>query len=71
MSKVKEVETTTREVREGTSEATIEETISTLQVQVKEFTEKAEYFRVMALKAQGALEILSQLGPKDNGEGDK
>ena len=36
-------------------------------IQLKDFREKAEYYKAMALKAEGALEILAQL-EKEKGE---
>ena len=36
-------------------------TIETLQRQYKEYAEKAEMYKVLALKAQGAVEVLAQL----------
>lgn len=50
------------------SAPSVKETITILQAQVKEYAEKAEYFKNMLLKAQGALEVLLQV---DNGGDDK
>ena len=45
------------------------EAISNLQLQLRDHSEKAEYHKTMATKAQGALEVLLQLHPeKDNNE---
>ena len=41
--------------------------IDNLTIQLKDFREKAEYYKAMALKAEGALEILAQL-EKEKGE---
>ena len=43
------------------------EVIENLQVQLKDYREKAEHFRTMAIKAEGAIEVLSQL-EKDKNE---
>ena len=43
------------------------EVIENLQVQLKDYREKAEHFRTMANKAEGAIEVLSQL-EKDKNE---
>ena len=43
---------------------TQDEVIENLQAQLKEFAEKAEYFKTMKLKAEGALEILLQMKDK-------
>ena len=37
------------------------EVIENLQVQLKDYREKSEYFKTMAIKAEGAIEVLSQL----------
>ena len=43
----------------------VEETITILQTQVKDYAEKAEYFKTMALKASGAIEVLAQILEKE------
>ena len=48
----------------------VEETITILQTQVKDYAEKAEYFKNMLLKAQGALEVLVQIEGGDSKEGE-
>ena len=48
----------------------VEETITILQAQVKEYAEKAEYFKNMLLKAQGALEVLVQIEGGDSKAGE-
>jgi hypothetical protein len=48
----------------------VEETITILQTQVKDYAEKAEYFKNMLLKAQGALEVLTQIDGGDNNKGE-
>ena len=52
--------------KESTDKA--KEAIDTLRVQFKEHSERAEHHRTMATKAQGALEVLLQLHPENNGE---
>ena len=47
-----------------------QEAIETLTVQLQEHLRQAEHHRTMATKAQGALEVLLQLHPKEeNSEG--
>ena len=41
------------------------EVIDTLRVQLREHLQQAEHHRTMATKAQGALEVLSQLHPEE------
>jgi hypothetical protein len=61
-NKVKE-----KEVKNEIEKPTVESSIEALTTQLKDYREKADYFKRMALKAEGALEVLSQL--KDsNGE---
>tara|TARA_R110002020_G_C16184761_1_gene765099 strand:+ start:924 stop:1118 length:195 start_codon:yes stop_codon:yes gene_type:complete len=38
--------------------------IEALAVQLKDYREKADYFKTMALKAEGAIEVLTQLNNK-------
>jgi len=49
-------------------EFTIKESIENLQGQLKEFSEKAEHFKTMKLKTEGAIEVLMQL---DNSKEEK
>ena len=42
------------------------EAISTLRVQLTEHLKQEQYHHTMAVKAQGALEVLLQLHPEDN-----
>ena len=42
--------------------------IQTLIVQLTEHQKKADYHSTMAIKAQGALEVLRQLHPEENEE---
>ena len=55
------------ELKKGTEKPTIESSIEALKVQLKDYREKAEYFKTMTLKTEGALEVLSQL-KDDDGE---
>ena len=71
MSKKTEVveEVRTNHVAEDT-DAKAKEVIETLQAQFQEHLRQAEHHRTMATKAQGALEVLMQLHPKEeNSEG--
>jgi len=43
------------------------EVIENLQTQLKDYREKAEHFKTMSIKAEGAIEVLSQL-EKDKDE---
>jgi len=43
------------------------EVIENLQTQLKDYREKAEHFRVMSIKAEGAIEVLSQLEKDKDG----
>ena len=43
------------------------EVIENLQTQLKDYIEKAEYFKTMAIKAEGAIEVLSQLEKDKDG----
>ena len=37
------------------------EVIENLQAQLKDYREKSEYFKTMAIKAEGAIEVLLQI----------
>ena len=54
------------ELKKETEKPTVESLIEVLTTQLKDYREKAEYFRTMALKAEGALEVLNQLS--DDGQ---
>ena len=43
------------------------EVIENLQTQLKDYREKSDYFKTMAIKAEGAIEVLLQL-EKDKNE---
>ena len=53
--------------KELVKEKSNKEVIENLQAQFKDYKEKAEYFKTMAIKAEGAIEVLSQL-EKDKNE---
>ena len=42
-----------------------EEVIQTLRMQLSEHSKQAEFHKTMAVKAQGALEVLLQLNPQE------
>ena len=42
------------------------EVIQNLRVQLKDHLDKADHHKTMAIKAQGALEVLLQLHPEEN-----
>jgi hypothetical protein len=60
MSKVKETE-----VVEPTADEKAQEAIKNLQLQLDEHKKQADYHSTMAMKAQGALEVLLQLHPQE------
>ena len=62
MSKQKEV---IKETVKDIEKPTIESSIEALKTQLKEYSEKAEYFTTMTHKAEGALEVLMQLKETD------
>ena len=53
---------------EETPEIDAKDVIETLKTQLQEHQRQSEYHSTMALKAQGALEVLVQLHPQDNNE---
>ena len=55
-------------VVEPTSEEKAKEAIQTLKVQLLEHQKQAEHHQTMAVKAQGALEVLLQLYPQEKQE---
>ena len=55
------------EVKEVVEQTSNKEVIENLQTQLKDYREKAEYFKTMSIKAEGAIEVLSQL-EKDKDE---
>ena len=65
------IEATNNDVvkHDGKTEAELNEAIEVLKIQLKEHTERASHHQTMALKIQGAREILEQLvTPKDHKE---
>ncbi len=65
MSKSKVKDAKYEELKKETEKPTVESSIEALQTQLKDYREKAEYFRTMTLKAEGALEVLLQLKETD------
>ena len=45
-----------------------EDVIQTLRVQLEEHSKQSEYHKTMAVKAQGALEVLLQMNPEEKQE---
>ena len=43
------------------------EVIENLQAQLKDYREKSEYFKTMAIKAEGAIEVLLQIEKDKDG----
>ena len=43
------------------------EVIENLQTQLKDYREKSEYFKTMAIKAEGAIEVLMQIEKDKDG----
>ena len=67
MSKNSKVEE--NKVVENKQEANIEDVLQTLKAQLQEHQRQADYHKTMAIKAEGALEVLLQLHPqKENNE---
>ena len=62
---VEEVKTNNVAETKETTEDRSKEVIETLRVQLREHLQQAEHHRTMATKAQGALEVLSQLHPEE------
>ena len=54
------------EVKEVIEQPSNKEVIENLQTQLKDYREKAEHFKIMSIKAEGALEILGQLNLEDS-----
>ena len=62
MSKNKVKET---EIVELTADEKAQEAIKNLELQLEEHKKQSDYHSTMAIKAQGALEVLLQLHPKE------
>ena len=60
-NEVKEKEVKYEEAKKEMEKPTVESSIEALTAQLKDYREKAGYFKTMALKAEGALEVLNQL----------
>ena len=58
---MKEVKTKYKKEAESLDKPTVKGSLEALKVQFEDYTKKAEHFKNMALKAQGAIEVLSQL----------
>tara|TARA_B100001113_G_scaffold197047_1_gene161471 strand:+ start:403 stop:603 length:201 start_codon:yes stop_codon:yes gene_type:complete len=56
-----------KQLKEKADKPTIKSAIEALTIQVKDYTEKEEHFKVLKIKTQGALEILAQL-EESNGD---
>jgi len=65
MSKTKEAKY--KDLKKETDKPTIESSIEALSTQLLEYRKQAEYFKTMAIKVEGALEVLNQL-KKDDGD---
>jgi hypothetical protein len=70
MSKVKDIKPEVSENNvakeiDGKTNDELKDTITSLQAQYKDYTEKANQFSTLATKAQGALEILFQMVPPE------
>ena len=63
MSKNSKVEE--NKVVENKQEANIEDVLQTLKAQLQEHQRQADYHKTMAIKAEGALEVLLQLHPQE------
>ena len=74
MSKVKDIENrdnsvAKKEESKVDDKPTVESSLEVLKTQLVEYQKNAEHFTKMALKCQGALEVLSQLQEsEENGE---
>ena len=72
MSKNKTVATTTEEMPlaspQGKTVEELKEVAVTLQTQVQEHQKQANHHQTMATKAQGALEVMLQMIPKEEVE---
>ena len=53
--------------KEVVKEINNKEVIENLQTQLKDYREKSDYFKTMAIKAEGAIEVLSQLEKDKDG----
>ena len=53
--------------KEVKKEQSNEEIINNLKVQLKDYREKAEHYKTMAIKAEGAIEVLLQIEEDNDG----
>ena len=58
-------------VVENKQETNIEDVLQTLKAQLQEHQKQSEYHQTMAVKAQGALEVLLQLHPQQEENNNK
>ena len=58
---MKEVKTKYKKEAENLDKPTIKGSLESLKVQYEEYKKQAKHFNNMALKAQGAIEVLTQL----------
>jgi hypothetical protein len=65
MSKTKENNVKEAEVVEPTVDEKAQEAIKNLQLQLNEHRKQADHHTTMAVKAQGALEVMLQLHPQE------
>lgn len=54
--------------KEVKKEQSNKEIIESLQVQLKDYREKAKHYKTMAIKAEGAIEVLLQIEEDKDGE---
>ncbi len=54
--------------KEVKKEQSNKEIIESLQVQLKDYREKAKHYKTMAIKAEGAIEVLLQIEKDKDGE---
>ncbi len=50
-----------KEVKKEVVKETNKDVIENLKTQLKDYIEKSDYYKTMAIKAEGAIEVLSQL----------
>ena len=53
--------------KEVKKEKSNKEVIENLKVQLRDYREQAEHFKIMSIKAEGAIEVLSQLEKDKDG----
>ena len=55
-------------VNTGKTVQELKDTAQSLQIQLKEYKDQANHYNVMSVKAQGALEVILQMIPKEEVE---